>query len=137
MINIIINIMNKPKLSVIRKAVNYIGVYLGGVFISASFVLITNDIFYNLVFRRTFNKSNKEIWKEIKPMEFFGTGAKTTFIKNRMLDDENDERMQYYEYLQARKEKLNRNNSSNGDENINRDVEKLNLNIFEKNEKKL
>jgi len=85
-------------------------------------VLFVNDIFYNLVFRKKIlTKDNVHIWEEIKPMEIFGTGAKKTFITNKITHDVMDENKKYHEYIQFNKQDAELENSH-----------KLNDNIFDK-----
>lgn len=113
--------------SILRKSLNYAGIYLSGVFISTSFVLLVNDIFYNIVFRKLNPLTKAEVWEEIKPRELFGAGAKKTFIKHKIPDDEKDESIRYHEYVFQRK--------TQGEDNAHN--QKLYENIFEKKIKNL
>ena len=118
--------------SIFKKTLNHIGIFISGVTISSGFVLSTNDMFYNLVFRRLLvendntEESSKNIWREIKPREIFGKGAKSTFLKHQIEEERDDEQRRYHSYLEERR----RLEESGVDEN-----KKIFENIFEKKNK--
>jgi hypothetical protein len=114
---------------IFKTTINYIGIYSAGVIISASFVLVTNDIFYNSVFKQLIQstpESRNQMWQEIKPRELYNTGAKTTFIKNMLQEEKEDEQMRYHAYIEKRKRLAQ--------EGVDKE-EKIYENIYEKNEK--
>ena len=114
---------------ILKTTINYCGVYSAGVIISTSFVLFTNEIFYSSVFKQLINstpESRQQMWQEIKPRELYNTGAKTTFLKNMLQEEKEDEQMRYHSYIEKR-----RRLALEGVEN----EEKIYENIYEKNRK--
>ena len=87
-----------------KKFSEYFGVFSAGVIISASFVIISNDLFYDKYFKIN-NKVTQcnDLWNELRPREIFGTGAKKTFIKHQIKFDKNDEKITYVDYVERNK----------------------------------
>lgn len=109
--------------------VEHVKIYLWGLTISTSFVLIVNDMFYNLAFGKKGSERSK--WHDLRPREIFGVNAKTTFIKHKIVEEEFDGQRLYHEYIQNRKWQLNNDITDNLNdlklENINNNFERKNL----------
>ncbi len=121
--------MKSKIVEVIKSTVNLVGIYSAGVAISTTFVLTTNDMFYNTVFRQLLNstpESRDIMWQEIKPREIFNTGAKKAFVINRIDEEKDDEQQRYHSYIEKRRRLAK--------EEVQED-EKIYENIFDKNKK--
>lgn len=102
----------------LRKTLKLTGWYVSGVILSTSFVLVINDLFYNTLFK---GKDIHTIWRELRPREVFGTGAKKTFIKHKIENEQSTQDL-YMDYLEKRR---------NGGEDVyNTEAEKLSKDIF-------
>jgi hypothetical protein len=116
--------------SFLKSSVNLCGIFLGGLAISTSFVLISNDIFYRNFLRKLFFDSKldkKEIWDEIKPRELFGLGAKKVFLKHHISEERDDETRRYHSYVEKQKSLA---------QGIPLEEEKLRENIYADNNRK-
>jgi len=113
---------------IFKQTLNLVGTYSAGVIISASFVLLTNDIFYNSVFRNLAgsNRDTKKMWEEIRPREIFNKGAKSTFLKHQLEEERDDETTRYHKYILAQK---------NPQQDKEKENAKIYENIFEKKDK--
>lgn len=90
----------------IRSVFELIKIFTYGVGISTTFVLITNDLFYDTVFKgKTPFNEKTNVWEEIKPREIFGKGAKATFLKHQISEEKDETSVAYHNYIANRKEK--------------------------------
>jgi hypothetical protein len=88
-----------------KTILSYINSFLSGFLISTSFVLFVNDMFYHNTFRKLLIKDYKtDTWKELKPREVIGIGAKKTFIKHKIEDEgKESESKIYHEYIEQKR----------------------------------
>jgi hypothetical protein len=112
----------------IKGLINYISIYISGVAITSSFVLLSNDIFYDSVIKKIFidNNFDKKLWNDIKPREIYGNGAKEAFLdpKHSLKDDDPFQTSKdYNDYiLQKKAEKVA----------LEEELEKIKQNIYDK-----
>lgn len=98
---------------ILRTLVNYTGIYITGVAISAGFVLYSNQMFYLSVIKRVspLTGEKTDFLKEIKPRELFGNNAKQTFLKHHIPEEQNDDARIYHNYVQTMKNSDSSDNS--------------------------
>jgi hypothetical protein len=92
-----------------KKIISYFSIYFTGVVMTSSFILYSNDMFYENVIKKLFIDKNfdKKTWDKIKPREIYGNSAKDAYLnpKHSLInDDPNQTSKDYNDFISKKKE---------------------------------